>query len=218
MELRELIRDLYGVERFQGCTEEEISAVRDIFGDIPAAVENFYRTAGRNQEITRHDDMWFFPEHFQRWKHLSQSDHFPLLCENQGVCRAEIRREDLSLPDPPVYTQMEDDGPWLLSAPAASEFLEAALTYEAIWQLKYSVKEYHWLTGGELAVVQAKLNKRPCALKNWMDLEITFYSSRPDNLVVVMDADDHYEALYGGVTEESYAALLKVMEGLGEPV
>ena len=218
MELRELIRDLYGVERFQGCTEEEISAVRDLFGDIPAAVENFYRTAGRNQEITRHDDMWFFPEHFQRWKHLAQSDHFPLLCENQGVCRAEIRREDLSLPDPPVYTQMEDDGPWLLSAPAASEFLEAALTYEAIWQLKYSVKEYHWLTGGELAVVQTKLNKRPCVLKNWMDLEITFYSSRPDNLVVVMDADDHYEALYGGVTEESYAALLKVMEGLGEPV
>ena len=61
MELRELIRDLYGVERFQGCTEEEISAVRDLFGDIPAAVENFYRTAGRNQQITRHDDMWFFP-------------------------------------------------------------------------------------------------------------------------------------------------------------
>ena len=68
-----------------------------------------------------------------------------------------------------------------------------------------------------MAVVQTKLNKRPCVLKNWMDLEITFYSSRPDNLVVVMDADDHYEALYGGVTEESYAALLKVMEGLGEP-
>ena len=67
-------------------------------------------------------------------------------------------------------------------------------------------------------MVQSKLEKRPCVLKNWMDLEITFYSSRPDNLVVVMDAGDHYEVLYGGNTQESYAALLEVMEGLGEPV
>ena len=218
MELRQLIRDLYGIDRPQGCTEEEIANLREIFGSLPAVVEDFYRTLGRTKELKLEQDEWTFPEDFRRWEHLRQSDHLLLLCENQAVCRAEIRREDLSLPDPPVYTQMEDNDPWLLSAPTTSEFLEAALTYEAIWQLKYSVEEYHWLTDEELAVVQAKLEKHPYVLKNWMDLEITFYSSRPDNLVVVMDADDHYEVLYGGNTEESYAALLKVMEGLGEPI
>ena len=218
MELRELVRDLYGIDRPQGCTDEEIAAMKEIFGALPAVLEEFYRTLGHTREIKADQDDWSFPADFRRWEHLRQSDHLLLLCENQGVCRAEIRRDDLSQPDPPVYTQMEDDDPWLLSAPTTSEFLEAALTYEAIWQLKYSAEEYYWLNGEELAVIQARLEKRPCVLKNWMDLEITFYSSRPDNLVVVMDAGDHYEVLYGGATQESYAALLEVMDGLGEPI
>ena len=54
----------------------------------------------------------------------------------------------------PVYTRMEDDDPWLLSATTTSEFLEAALTYEAIWQLKYSVEEYHWLTDEEFPLLK----------------------------------------------------------------
>lgn len=218
MELRKLIQDLYGIDQPQGCTDEEIAAMKEIFGAIPPALEDFYRTLGHTGELRVNQDEWTFPEDVQKWKHLAQSDHLLLLCENQGVCRAEIRREDLTLPDPPVYTQMEHDDPWLLSAPAVSEFLEAALTYEAIWQMKHSAEEYYWLNGGELAVIQSRLTKRAAVLRNWMDLEITFYSSRPDNLVVVMDAGDHYEALYGAGTRESFAALTEVMEGLGEPI
>lgn len=219
MELRQLVRDLYGVDQPQGCTEEEIAAVRESFGALPAVVEDFWRTFGHTKELTRTDDTWFFPEDFLRWDHLAQSGDLPLLDENQYVCAAAILQKDLFLSNPPVYTRMAaDKGPWVLSTPTVSEFLEAALTYEAIWQLKYSAEEYHWLTGEELAVIQAKLTKRSAILRNWMDLEITFYSSRPDNLVVVMDAGDHYEVLYGGATEESYAALLEVMEGLGEPI
>ena len=47
---------------------------------------------------------------------------------------------------------------------------------------------------------------------------ITFYCNRPDNLVVVMDVGDQYQTLFGAVTEESYVALMDVMEGLGEPI
>ena len=218
MNLAGLLHALYGIDQPQGCTDEEITAMKGIFGEIPAVLEDFYRTLGHTKELKVNQDDWTFPEDFQKWKHLTQSDHLLLLCENQGVCRAEIRREDLSLPDPPVYTQMGDEDPWLLSAPTTSEFLEAALTYEAIWQLNYSAEEYYWLTGEELAIIQSKLTKHTAILKNWMDLEITFYSSRPDNLVVVMDAGDHYEVLYGGTTRESYADLLNVMKGLGEPL
>lgn len=220
MKLQEIVRDLYSVDQPQGCTDEEIDSVRKIFGAIPAAVEDFWRTFGRTKELTRTDDTWFFPEDFQRWDHLAQSGILPLLDENQYVCAAAILQKDLSLPDPPVYTRMAaDEGPWVLSASTVSEFLEAALTYEAIWQLKYSAEEYYWLTDEELATVQAKLTKRPAILKNWMEMEVTFYSNRPDNLVVIMDVGDgDYQALYGGATQESYAALLEVMEGLGEPI
>mgnify|MGYP001024789568 CR=1 FL=1 len=218
MELRQLVRDLYGIDRPQGCTEEEIAAVRKIFGVLPAVVEDFWRTFGRTKELNQCQDDWMFPEQYAKWKWLAEGDALILLNENQGVCRAGIRREDLSRPDPPVYTQMEDDDPWLLSAPAVSEFLEAALLYESVWRLKYSPAEFYWLTDEELAAVQPKLIKHPAVLRNWIEMEITCYSSRPDNLLAVMDVGDQYQTIYGGATEESCAALLEVMEGLGEPV
>ena len=218
MELRELFRNLYGVDQPQGCTDEEINTVKEIFGALPSVVEDFWRTYGRTPRLNYVQDTWMLPEHYPKWKWLSEEDYLILLNENQGVCRAGIRREDLTLPDPPVYTQMEDDDPWLLSAPTTSEFLESALLYEGVWQLEYASEEFYWLTDEELAVVQAKLTKHPAVLKNWMEYEITCYSNRPDNLLVIIDVGDQYQCLFGAATEESYVELMEVMEGLGEPI
>lgn len=219
MDVYKLFRDLYGVDQPQGCTDEEIAAVKEIFGALPAVVEDFWRAVGRTQRLNYVQDTWCLPEHYQKRKWLTDGDHLILLNENQGVCQAGIRREDLSLPDPPVYTQMEEDDPWLLSAPTTSEFLEAALLYEGVWQLDHCPEEFYWLSNEDIAVVQAKLERHPVTLKNWLDMEMTFYRSRPDNLVVIMDMrEDECQCLYGGATEESYTALLEVMEGLGEPV
>ena len=218
MELQELFRDLYGVDQPQGCNDEEINTVKEIFGTLPAVVEDFWRTFGRTPRLNYVQDTWLLPEHYQKWSWPAESDYLLLLNENQGVCRAGIRREDLTLPDPPVYTQMEDDDPWLLSAPTTSEFLESALLYEGVWQLEYASEEFYWLTDEELAVVQAKLTKHPAVLKNWMEYEITCYSNRPDNLLVIIDVGDQYQCLFGAATEESYVELMEVMEGLGEPI
>ena len=49
-------------------------------------------------------------------------------------------------------------------------------------------------------------------------MEITCYSNRPDNLLVIMDVGNQYQTLFGAVTEESYLELMDVMEGLGEPI
>ena len=218
MNLLELFRDLYGADQPQGCTDGEIAAVKEIFGAIPAVVEDFWRTFGRTPQLNYVQDTWILPEHYFKWTWPGESEYLILLNENQGVCRAGIRREDLSLPDPPVYIQMEDDAPWLLSAPTTSEFLETALLYESVWQMEYASEEFYWLTDEELAQVQAKLTKHPAVLKNWMEMEITCYSNRPDNLLVIMDVGDQYQTLFGAVTEESYLKLIDVMEGLGEPI
>ena len=61
MELRELVRGLYGIDQPQGCTEEEIGAVREIFGALPAVVEEFWRTFGRMPQLNYVQDNWIFP-------------------------------------------------------------------------------------------------------------------------------------------------------------
>lgn len=214
--LRELVRTLYGVEQPQGCPEEEIAAAKALFGGIPAAVESFWRTFGHTRRLTYVQDNWCFPQTLRE----VPADCLPLLDENQYVYEAAVLQKDLSLPDPPVYLRRAaDGGPWELSAPTVSEFLEAALTYEAVWQLEHSPDAFYELSAGDMAVVRARLEKRPAVLRNWFTTETTFYSSRPDNLVVVMDmGGGDYQALYGGATKESYAALLEVMEGLGEAI
>lgn len=219
MDLRTLVRDLYGVDRPQGCTEAEIAAVREIFGALPAVVEDFWRTFGNTQQLTYIQDSWIFPENYQKSKHLAEGGDLLLLNENQSVYLAYVRQEDLSLPDPPVYLRRGPDGPWEPAAPTVSDFLEAALLYEGVWQLEHNPEEFYELSAGDMAVVQAKLEKRPAVLRNWFVTEITFYSNRPDNLVVIMDmGDGEYQTIYGGATEESYAALMEVLEGLGEPI
>ena len=44
MKPQEIVRDLYGVDQPQGCTEEEIAAMKERFGAIPAVIEDFWRT------------------------------------------------------------------------------------------------------------------------------------------------------------------------------
>ena len=218
MELRELIRDLYGVERPQGCTEAEIAAVRERFGVLPAAVEEFWRTFGRTKELNQGQDSWVFPNQYAKWKWLEEFDSLILLNENQSVFQACVQPSDLTLPDPPVYL-LEGESSRLLSAPTVSEFLEAALLYEAVFQLEYSPEEFFEFTEGDLAVIRSGLTRLPALQKNWFVTETAFYSSHPDNLVVVMDmGGGEYQGLYGAASQESYHALLEVMEGLGEPI
>ena len=219
MELEKLICTLYSVDRLEGCTDQEINKARDFYGALPKVIEDFWRAAGRTKKLNVCSDDWLFPSFYEKWGWNGQSKDLLLLCENQYVCEAAILQKDLYFPDPPVYTRMAaDEGPWRLSSSAASAFLEAALLYESVWQFDHSAEEYFRLTDEELTIVQSKLTKRPAVLKNWMEMEITFYSNRPENLLVVMNLGDEYQVLYGGAAAESYAALLEVMEGLGEPV
>ena len=67
MKLRTLVRDLYGVDQPQGCTEKEIAAMKERFGAIPAVVEDFWRTFGHTRELNQCQDDWIFPEQYSKW-------------------------------------------------------------------------------------------------------------------------------------------------------
>ena len=217
MVLENIIRQLYAVDELQGYAEGEIHFLKELFGALPRVLEDFYRAAGNTEVIHHVQDSWMLPENFRKWKWLQTSDHMILLNENQGVCRAGIRREDLVLSDPPVYST-EDDKTWVICAPTTSEFLAAALAYESAFTFTYNPEEFYWLTGEEMEQIQSQLTKYPFELQSWIsDMKITFYSNEPDNLVAVMDCGD-LQMLYGAASEVSYSKLMDVMEGIGEPI
>lgn len=217
MNLSTLIKQLYAVDTLEGYTEEEINKLKVMYGALPAMLEEFYCTAGQTAALWHVQDIWITPEHRKKWVWLQENSHFILLNENQGVCRAGIRRSDMTLSDPPVYVTMNDTD-WKLCAPTTSEFLAAALAYEAVFAFDHCSEDIYWLSEEDLSVVQSSLIKLPFVLQNWMVFSITCYNNAPDNLAVVLDFGGEYQMLYGGATVESYNKLHSVLKNLGEPV
>lgn len=214
----EIIKSFYGIDCLQGCDIEEIKDMKNLFGGLPKVLEDYYLKAAKTEALHCVQDMWTLPEHFKKWEWLKNNECLILLNENQGVCRAGIRREDLLLQDPPVYNS-HDDKNWKLCAGSTSEFLAAALTYEAVYAMEYTPEEYYELTEEEKEWLDTQLTKHPFTMQNWInDIEITFYSNAEDNLVVVMGCEGDWQMLYGAVSEASYDKLLSVVEDIGEPM
>lgn len=215
----ETLKPLYGVSELQGYADADIAALKERFGALPAVLEEYYRAAGRTAAFHHVQDTWMLPEDFQRWEWLQRSEYLTLLVENQGVCRAGIRREDLCLPDPPVY-ESEDEGEWALCAPAVSVFLPAALAYESVIGIEFAPCDFFWLTEEELSRIRTGLTQLPYSFGPWISgMKITLYQNAPDNLAAILECEDgELQMLYGAASEASYQKLMTVLKGIGEPL
>lgn len=213
----EWLKGLYAIGGLEGLPDEDIDYMRELFGALPRAVEDFYRKAAQTDALHHGQDQWLLSEHFRKSEWLRGSDCLLLLNENQGVFRAGIRREDLSEDDPPVYLT-EDDKEWRLCADSTTEFLYAMMAYEAVFSYEYSPEDFYWITENELAVLEKRLTKLPYEVRGWFGDRILLFSNAADNMVQVMDCGGDLQMLFGAASEESYLALMDVVEGMGEPV
>ena len=216
----EMIRQLYAVETLQGYTDEEIAIVKKYFDPLPLALETFWKKAACTEAIHKVQDQWIRPEDFEKWDWLRDGDYLVILIENQGCCRAGIRRKDLAKADPPVYVAADkiNDLKWTLCAGTLNGFLQAALAYEAVFACPFQGEDFmYWLTEEELETFQSGLEKQPFGLYGWLEMDISFYSNASDNMAVVMDCGD-LEVLYGAASETGYKKLMEVMQDLGEAI
>ena len=105
--MENLIRNLYKIETLSGCTEEEIDFMKQKFDALPLVLEKFYETIVKTDALHHIQDQWILPEHFEKYPWLNDSECLIIMNENQGVCQAGIRKEDLRKQDPPVYVKTE---------------------------------------------------------------------------------------------------------------
>lgn len=211
------LKQIYLVEEFCGYTDEDIDYIKSLFGDIPKALEEYYRKAGRTEAFQRVQDTWLLPEHFKKWKWTQKSDHMILLNENQGVCRAGIKREDLILDNPPVYATSDDEN-WVLCADTVSEFLSAALAYEAVFAFEFCSDDIYELTGEEFSLIESRLEKYPFEMKNWIDVNIRLYYNDSDNLLAILDGNDdgYFQMFYGASSQQGYEKLFDSIGDIGD--
>lgn len=86
-----------GLRPGDGYTDEELNATEQRLGvPLPNALREWYRMGGKRSDIWSNQDHLVLPSiRDERW--------LDIRFENQGCTQWYIRREDLSLPGPPVY-------------------------------------------------------------------------------------------------------------------
>lgn len=216
------IKRIYNIKKFHGSTPEEIARLKQKFGEIPKVLEDFYKKAGNTKQLNS-QDTWIMPCDYFKYAWTEDFDGgIILLEENQGVCQAYIRKQDLSLPDPPVYLWLGEHEEPSLCASSASEFLMAASAYEAAFTLEYSPEDFYYLSYEDLEEFESRLKKYPFKMQ-WIsrEIEITFYSNDPGNLVAALGGgsaeDDGIQLIYGAVNKEAYKKLEEAVDGICEP-
>ena len=218
------IKRIYNVKEFQGSTPEEIYNLKQKFGEIPKVLEDFYIKAGNTEELQYGQDIWIMPKDYLEPGWLENFDGgIIILNENQGVCQAYVRRQDLSLPDPPVYIWFGENKEPCLSAPSVSEFLMAASAYEAAFTFEYNPEDFYFILYDDIDEFESRLEKYPFKMQ-WIsnDIEIMFYCNDPANLVAALYCesaeDDGIQLVYGAVNKEAYNKLEKALDGVCEPL
>ena len=60
MNLYELIKNLYGVDELVGYSDEDIAFLKEMFGDLPKVLEDYYRKAGMTEALRHLQDEYSF--------------------------------------------------------------------------------------------------------------------------------------------------------------
>lgn len=221
MDLFKLIRKLYGIEELQGYSDEDIIFLKEMFGDIPSVLEEYYLKAGRTEKIMHSQDEWILPEKYQQWSWLKNDKKFYILMnENQGVFQFGILREDMFKSNPPVY--YINDQNYIKYCDNLSEFLFCQSVYQSVFTLQYSPDEFYLITDEELRFIEKYLQKYPFEIKNdeqGYPFNIAFFYNDEENLYVVMKCEEGFiQVLYGAVSQKSFDKLKKVVGEIGEPI
>ncbi len=223
MDLYEIMKNLYNIDEFKGYSDDDIVFLKEMFGNLPKVLEDYYRKVGRTEILKHLQDEWILPEHYKKWDWLkNEKDFYILMNENQGVFQLGIRREDMCKDDPPVYYTDHSYEEWIKYCDTLSKFLLCQSAYQSVFTFEYYPEEFYSITAEELKIIREKLKKYPFELKNDEQdypFNMSFYFNASDDLYVVMNYNEEdMQVLYGAVSQKSYNELEKIVGGLGEPM
>lgn len=212
MDKYEDILKLFKVSSPVGYSAEDIAGVKAEVGALPFELESFFLKYGASQELHGLQDEFILPN---RYKALLNPEYIVFFNENQGVCQAAVRKSDIDVPDPPVYTST--DGGWRLSSPRVSEFLCAMFGYQASICLDHNPEEFYWVTPEEKAKIEL-LFPRLGGFENWLyDWSVTVYGSGGGRISLMENGGD-IQMSYAANSKREYDRMRELLDGIGEAI
>lgn len=213
MEKYNEILKLFKVETPVGFSIEDVENAKAEVGGLPLELERFYIYCGNSPELHGLQDELILPNRYQA---LLNPDYIVFFNENQGVCQAAVKKSDISLPDPPVYTTT-DDGEWVPSAPRVSDFLCAMFDYQASICLECNPEDFFWITPKDKALVEQSFPKLG-EFDNWIyDWHVTTYGEGGGR-IALMENGGEIQASYAANNESDFERINNMFGKMWEPV
>ncbi|MCM1298938.1 MAG: hypothetical protein NC203_04050 [Firmicutes bacterium] len=220
MDLRENyngILELFKVQAPVGYSDEEIADAKDAVGELPSGLEDFYRFCGDSPELKGLQDEFVLPDKYPSFFNAPNNEYIVFFNENQGVCRAAVKKSDVLLADPPVYTSTANG--WALSAPKLSDFLTAMFDYQASICLEYNPEEFFFISRQEKARIEKmfpKLGGFNCWLYDW---SITVYGENGGRISLMeQEGEEDIQMNWAANNEEEFKRMSELLKDIGEPI
>ncbi|MCH5209311.1 MAG: hypothetical protein J1F04_10520 [Oscillospiraceae bacterium] len=207
--------ELFQVETPVGYTKEEVEKAKAAIGDLPSELEKFYLYCGKSPELQHLQDDLMLPG---KYPALLDPDYIVIFNENQGVCQAAVKKSEISLDDPPVYTSI-DDGEWTLSSPHVSEFLKAMFDYQASIVLDFNPEDFFFVTEEEKAKIESLFPKLG-SFNGWLyTWKVTVYGENGIRIALMENEDGgDIQMNYAANNQEDFDKVTAMLDGIGEPM
>lgn len=215
MEKYKCITELFQVETPTGYTKEEIEKAISAVGGLPLELEKFYLYCGNSPELKFLQDELVLPG---KYPALLDPEYIIFYNENQGVCQAAVKKSEVSMDDPPVYTSV-DDGEWTLSSPRVSEFLAAMYDYQASICLDFSPEEFYFVTPEEKAKIESRFPKLG-SFNGWLyTWTVTVYGEGGIRIALMEDEEgEDIQMNFAANNQEDFDKVMSMLDGIGEPM
>jgi len=204
------IKQLFDITENNGFSEDEILEFKNIYGNIPKVLSDYYLQLGKIKKLNNTQDQIIEPKNLK----LSKNKDFLIFyVENQWACVWGISKNDLNIDNPPVYMSYEEQE-WIKETNSLTDFFKAMANLQAVFALPFNSEEFSFINNEELKIIENNFKKRDFSFSQWIG--IYFYGNFENDVIAVQKNSDYYDLIYASNNEQQFTKMNKILSKLGE--
>jgi hypothetical protein len=190
------IKSLLGLNSSNGFSEDEIANMLNPLGSLPKILIDYYSELGNYDFNYWQDDLTKptgekFPWIYE-YNYSIKNKYVIICCENQGVCFAGIKKEDLLQDNPPVYFSF-DRKDWKLGCNNLFNYIHCFVYYNVVCCLDYN--GYFEISNNGVNFIRSNFKNKNITVNNWgVDGKIEFYGDYDDTIIQLVSEGCLYYA------------------------
>lgn len=198
------IRDLFNLNIPKPLAESQITEIRNYFGTIPKALEDYYRLCGGCKEMNSAQDFLVTPDGiYYRLKAFDYPDYCVFYVENQCSAEWAVRKSDLKLENPPVYETYDSGETWHKICDFVSEFLISHAYLQAAFSFEYTNEEFYEADKNQVDEISKKFPHVDA--DSLLYTGVRFFQPYSDTVIAVINNNDEdFDILFSSESEQHF--------------